>query len=208
MVGSSPVRLQKTRKLLKVVGAIALAWAGANAYVLGSVRRCRFELVDAPPREFAIVPGAGVWGTEPSPVLEDRLRCAEDLLDSGRVQRILVTGDHGTPSYDETGVMARWLVSRGVPEEKIALDHAGFRTLDSMHRAHDVFGVQSAVVCTQRVFEARAVYLARSFGIDAVGAAADRRRYLGAPWALVRESIGRPIALAERLVGHGARTTR
>lgn len=183
-------------------------WAGANAYVLGSVRALRFELDRVPPRDVAIVPGAGVWGNDPSPVLEDRLRCAEDLLDSGRVQRILVTGDHGSPDYDETDVMARWLTARGVPEEKISLDHAGFRTLDSMHRAHDVFGVTSAVVCTQRVYEGRAVFLARSFGIDAVGAAADRRKYLGAPWALVRESLGRPIALAERMVGRGARMPR
>lgn len=186
--------------------AVAAAWLVANAWVLASVRGRRFTLDAAPPRDVVIVPGAGVKGDEPSAVLEDRLRCAEALLDSGRVARVLVTGDHGSPHYDETGAMARWLEARGVPSDRILRDDAGFRTLDSMHRARAVFGVTSAVVCTQRVYGARAVFLARSFGIDAVGAAADRRAYQGAPWALVRESVGRPIALVERLIGRGARS--
>ncbi len=185
--------------------ALVAAWMGANAWVLAAVRGLRFELDVAPAREVVIVPGAGLRGDEPSAVLEDRLRCAEALLASGRVARVLVTGDHGSPSYDEPGAMTRWLVARGVPGEKIARDDAGFRTLDSMHRARAVFGVTSAIVCTQRVYGARAVFLARSFGIDAVGAAADRRPYLGAGWALVRESVGRPIALVERALGRGAR---
>lgn len=197
--------MQKVRPLVALVLVVVAAWAAANAWVLASVRGHRFELGAAPARDVAIVPGAGVRGDEPSAVLEDRLRCAEALLDSGRVSRVLVTGDHGSPTYDETGAMARWLEARGVPSEKITRDDAGFRTLDSMHRARAVFGVTSAVVCTQRVYEARAVFLARSFGIDAVGAAADRRPYLGAAWAVVRESFGRPIALAERAVGRGAR---
>ncbi len=198
--------MQKVKWLAALVAGALLAWLGANAWVLTSVRGRRFELGAAPPRDVAIVPGAGVKGDVPSAVLEDRLRCAEELLDSGRVARVLVTGDHGSPSYDETGAMARWLVARGTPDEIILRDDSGFRTLDSMHRARVVFGVTSAVVCTQRVYEARALFLASSFGIDAVGAAADRRPYQGAPWALVRESFGRPIALVERSVGRGART--
>ena len=65
--------------------------------------------------------------------------------------------------------MARWLEDRGVPGEDVFLDHAGFRTLDTMQRAARVFGVRSAVICTQAFHLPRAVWLARKAGIDAVG---------------------------------------
>jgi SanA protein len=96
-------------------------------------------------------------------------------------------------------------VARGIPASDVIEDHAGFRTMDSMHRARAVFGVHDAIVCTQAFHLPRALYLARSFGIDAVGVVADRRPYRGAVWSAVRETIARPIAFIEVRLGHGAR---
>lgn len=190
------------------LAASVLATLAPSAWMQATARSATFPTAEtAPPRTIAIVPGAGVWadGT-PSHILEDRLRCAETAYREGRVQGVLVTGDHGTTSYDETGTMARWLVARGMPKADVIEDHAGFRTMDSMHRARAVFGVRDAIVCTQAFHLPRALFLARSFGIDAVGVVADRRPYRAAAWSLVREAIARPVALVEvRLLGHGAR---
>jgi SanA protein len=61
------------------------------------------------------------------------------------------------------------LVRNEIPDSLIYLDYAGFRTLDAVVRARDVFGQTSFVVISQQFHNQRAVYLARAFGINAFG---------------------------------------
>jgi len=154
-----------------------------------------------PPRTVAIVPGARVLrdGT-PTAVLADRLEAALALHGRGAVQRILVSGDHGSSGYDEVHGMRQWLLEHGVPSEDIFLDHAGLRTLDTMERAARVFAVRDAVVCTQRFHMARALFLARRAGLDAVGLVADRRGYVAAPKDALREVAARARAFLDSYV--------
>ncbi len=181
-----------------VTAAVAFV-AATNAYVLHVGSEGTFATPeDAPPRAVAIVLGARVFrdGT-PSLVLEDRLATALDLYRLGKVRRILVTGDNGSNQYDEVTVMQRWLIARGVPPAHVQRDHAGFRTLDSMARAAQVFRVRHAVVCTQRFHLARSVFLARRYGLDVVGVEADRRAYLDARRDATREVIARAVAFSD-----------
>ena len=206
MTASNPWR--KWRRRLLLGGAITLATgtvvvAVGNIWVVSAAGSHCFEHAHAvPARKVAIVPGARVWsdGT-PSHALEDRLATALDLFRAGKVERVLVSGDHGAPEYDEPNAMRRWLVDRGVPSAAVFLDHAGFRTLDTMERARRVFGVDSAIVCTQGFHLARAVFLARNAGIDAVGLAADRRDYLNETYDGLRELLARPMALLDVAFG-------
>ena len=160
--------------------------------------------VDARPgsETIAIVPGAFVRGVVPSQTLLDRLQTALELHENGTVAKVLVSGDHGRTEYNEVGAMQHWLLSQGVPKNDIILDHAGFRTLDTMIRARKVFGVRRAVVCTQRFHLARAVFLARRAGIDAHGVAADRMRYQAHYWNQFREALARPAAVVDSYVLH------
>ena len=151
--------------------ALLCALAGAGLWVrhrvAGELYRHAAEL---PPRDVAIVLGASVYRSgRPSPVVERRLGAALELLRAGKIRSILVSGDHRPEVYDEADAMARWLLRAGVPPDHLKLDRAGARTWDSMVRAAEVFGVKSAVVCTQAFHLPRATYLARSAGIDAVG---------------------------------------
>ncbi len=186
-----------------VVLGLAISLAASSVSVASRAEGRVFELTAVPPRAVLIVPGAGVFadGT-PSAVLQDRLVCARDLYRAGRARRVLVSGDHGARSHDETSAMQRWLVAQGVPVEAIDLDHSGFRTLDTMARAARVFGVGGAIVCSQRVYLDRAVFLARAFGIDAVGAIADAREYEGRHLAAVREAVARLAAVVDVYVLH------
>lgn len=183
--------------------AVALAATGAAvAANLWIERRSRAwihaSLETVPPRTVAIVPGARVWrdGT-PSPPLQDRLQTALDLYRAGRVRKVLVSGDHHAPEYDEVNAMWRWLRERGVPPEDLFLDHAGLRTLDTMERARRVFLVEDAVVCTQAFHLPRSVFLARRAGIDAVGLVADRRTYTHARANAVREFLASAVAVLD-----------
>ncbi|MGM0575658.1 MAG: SanA/YdcF family protein [Myxococcota bacterium] len=130
-----------------------------------------------PARPVAIVPGASVHadGT-PSGALEGRLRAALSLYERGKVERILVSGVAEDLHYDEVAGMAGWLDARDVAGDDLVLDRHGVRTLDTMIRAADVFGVGAAVVCTQRYHLPRSIFLARHAGIDAAGLVADPER--------------------------------
>ena len=133
---------------------------------------------DAPRAEVAIVLGAGVHpdGT-PSPMLADRLATGVELYKLGKVRKLLLSGDHGRKEYDEVNAMLRYCLDRGVPDQDVFTDHAGFDTYDTMYRARDVFEVSDALVVTQAFHLPRAVQTARALGLDATGVVADLRPY-------------------------------
>jgi len=154
---------------------------------------------EAPPQcPVAIVLGAGVTsdGT-PSAALADRLETGVALYRSGAVDKLLLSGDHGQHTYDEVNVMRRYVLAAGLPKRDVFLDHAGFRTFDTMYRARDVFQVRRALVVTQQFHLARSVYIARTLGIEAWGCAADRRRYGSAARLAVREALARAKAVLD-----------
>lgn len=194
------------KRLFKILG-VALATlffvlGAANLWVIHSTHERIFTIDGAPERTWAIVLGARVWSSgQPSHSLEDRLQTALELYNHDKVKKILVTGDHGQKSYNEVQAMHDWLAKRGVPTADIVLDHAGFRTLDSMARATPVFGVNDAIVCTQRFHLYRALYLGDENDVDVVGVAADRRVYKAELWNQARESVARVVAMADVTTG-------
>lgn len=98
-----------------------------------------------------------------------RIDAAAELYLSGKVEFILVSGDNRHHSYNEPQTFKNDLVKEGIPEEKIYLDYAGFRTLDSMVRAKEVFGQESITVISQKFHNERAIYLAEKRGLKAIG---------------------------------------
>ena len=154
------------------LAVLALAFlVGANVWVLVSGTPRYDAVAEVPHRPIAIVFGAGVNGDQPSPALAGRLDAAVALYRAGTVPHLLVTGDNHVASYDEVTVMRTYLVDHGVPADAITRDYAGFDTYDSCARAHDVFGVDAAVLVTQDYHLARALFTCQQIGIDAVGLA-------------------------------------
>ena len=98
-----------------------------------------------------------------------RIDAAAALYHGGRVEHLIVSGSNPSRYYNEPAAMKRDLVARDVPPTSITEDYAGLRTLDSVVRAARVMGQTSYVVVSQRFHAARAVYLARAFGLDVVG---------------------------------------
>lgn len=104
-----------------------------------------------------------------NPYFYYRINAAYELYKSGKIEFILVSGDNGNKSYNEPEDMKQALIDLGIPEKVIVLDFAGFRTLDSVVRAKKVFGQGSFIVISQQFHNERAVYIARSKGIEAYG---------------------------------------
>jgi SanA protein len=187
---------------LALGGAIALIAIviGANAYILlSSSGEETANVADVPRAQVAIVPGALVKPNgQMSAMLADRVRQADALWRAGKVDRILVSGDHRTWAYDEPDTMRKALVAAGVPGRVIFEDHAGFDTWATMVRARNIFGVRDAVVVTQGFHMPRALYLADAAGIAATGLTADLHQwgYQGKK-SEVREVLSRVKAIAD-----------
>jgi len=98
-----------------------------------------------------------------------RVDAAVALYKAGKIDFILVSGDNSTVNNDEPTDFKNDLIKSGVPEEKIFLDYAGFRTLDSVVRAKEIFGQESITIISQQFHNERAIYLAEKQGILAVG---------------------------------------
>lgn len=126
----------------------------------------------------AIVFGAGLnRDRSPTPVLRDRVATAVDLYFSGKVNKILMSGDNRTLDHNEPGAMAEYAIELGVPAGDIVLDYAGRRTYDTCYRARVIFGLTSAVLVTQNFHLPRALYTCNMLGVEANGISADRRIY-------------------------------
>lgn len=98
-----------------------------------------------------------------------RLDAAITLFKSRKIEYIVISGDNGSKSYDEPTDFKNDLIQAGIPKDKIFLDYAGFRTLDSMVRIKENFGQESVIVISQQFHNERAIYLAEHFGIKAIG---------------------------------------
>lgn len=137
-----------------------------------------YQVENAPTRRVAIVFGAGLWRDgSPTPVLRDRVATAVELYFSGKVEKLLMSGDNSYVEYNEPQAMKDYAIELGVPEEDIVLDYAGRRTYDTCYRARDIFGVNSVILVTQRFHLPRALFLCNALGVQAVGVSADMRTY-------------------------------
>ena len=132
-----------------------------------------------PHAQVALVPGAAILRNgNISPVFQDRVDAALVLYKTGKVEKILVSGDNSTVAYNEVNPVQTYLIEQGVPGVDIYLDHAGFDTYNSMYRARAIFEVKSVTIVTQSFHLPRSVYIARALGIDAYGYNADSGHYL------------------------------
>lgn len=150
-----------------------------------------FSEKDSLPNTYtALVPGARVYSDSSlSLIVRDRVDKAIELYKSGKIKRILVSGDHGTQKYDEVNCMKKYLKDQGIPEEDIFTDHAGFDTYSSVVRAIKIFKVDSMIIVSQRFHLNRAVYIAQKKGLTAYGYEADKRTYSGMRSMKTREYL-------------------
>ena len=138
-----------------------------------------------------LVLGAGVNNGSPRPMLKDRLDYAVELYKKGVAPKLLMSGDHGRQEYDEVNIMKDYAINAGVPSEDIFMDHAGFSTYESIYRAKEVFLAEKIVIVTQEYHLHRALYIANSLDLEAVGYASDPREYGGQLYRDLREILAR-----------------
>ena len=199
LVGKEKSPLQYFRLFLFLLLIGALFAICTPIYMRLSTRTYTYSSVeDVPKAQVAIVPGASVLESGPSPVLRARADAAVVLYETGKVSKILVTGDNGELNHDEVTPVRKYLIAAGIPAGDIFLDHAGFDTYSSMYRARDVFDVTSAIIVTQNFHLPRALFIMRHLGIEAYGLVPDGGQ--GTPWDYLREIPASDKALLDVLI--------
>jgi SanA protein len=189
--------------ILSATGMLALFVPRLITAVYAGSRLFTVETV--PSKPVAIVFGAGLLRDgSPTPVLRDRVATAAELFFSGKVAKLLLSGDNRFIYYNEPGAMYEYARSLGVPDEALVLDYAGRSTYDTCYRAHQIFGVDEAILVTQNFHLPRALYACRVLGVNGVGVPADRRAYSLRPWVYwnIRELPATLNAMLEVHVTH------
>lgn len=170
-----------------VFGTNAYVVYTADDYILSVEQAAELENVDC-----ILVLGCGVRGDgSPSAMLNDRLQRSVELYQAGAAPKLLMSGDHGRVGYDEVDAMKTYAVNAEIAAQDVFMDHAGFSTYESMYRARDIFQTKKVIIVTQQYHLFRAVYIARSLGIDAYGVSSDYRRYVGSTSRELREVLAR-----------------
>jgi len=181
MISAIPiVTLNTTMKLIRrllrftivfVILILLSVWISNRQVNAASTGLLYTDVNEVPHNKVGLLLGTGKYLTSGylNRYYKNRIEAAVTLYKAGKIDFILVSGDNSRKDYDEPTTMKEDLIRNGIPEEKIYLDYAGFRTLDSVVRSKAIFGQQSITVISQAFHNQRALYIAQRKGIEAVG---------------------------------------
>ncbi|MCJ7696068.1 MAG: YdcF family protein [Anaerolineaceae bacterium] len=142
-------------------------------------RRNVYSLEGSPRAQVALVLGAGLsQNNTPSDPLRDRVDTAIMLYNTGKVSKLLMSGDNRFDYYNEPEAMKLYALAKGIPEDDIVLDYAGRRTYDSCYRAKAIFGIDEVIVVTQDYHLSRALFICNQLNLKASGVPSDMTDYL------------------------------
>lgn len=153
--------------ILAIITLLIVILCGSYYVVVWNAIGQTFESVDSVPRNKAGL----LLGTSPiTPqgahnfYFDNRITATEELYKSGKIDFIIASGGDYTKAQkngcDEPQAIHDSLVARGVPTDRIILDYEGTRTLNSIVKAKEVYGLNSLTLISQKYHNERAIYLA------------------------------------------------
>jgi SanA protein len=182
-----------------IIGSLLVLFY-ANTVVSAEARpRLYTDIDDIPYNEVGLLLGTSKYGPSGriNPFFEYRIRAARELLAAGKVDYLIASGDNSHRSYNEPVLMKEELVRRGVSPDRVYLDYAGFRTLDSVVRTSRVFGRGRFTIISQGFHAERALYIAAHHGLDAIAYSARDVRGASGVTTSIREYFARVKALLD-----------
>ncbi len=179
--------------LLTILSAVVLLLASTSVIEIATIGKTFSKMEDLPHNRVGLLLGTSRYNspTELNPFYSHRIEAAIALYKADKIDFLLVSGDNATMYYNEPNTIKKDLIAGGVPAERIFLDFAGFRTLDSMVRAKYVFGLERVTVISQEFHNERAIFLAQVKGLDAIGYNAEGLSGTGGFQVYLREYFAR-----------------
>jgi vancomycin permeability regulator SanA len=159
-------RIAKTIVTRGTIGSIALLLVSAGALAIaGSI-----DIIDR--ADVAVVLGNTVDPSgKPSARLQARLDKAIQLYQQGVFKNTIVSGGVGKEGFDEAVVMKQYLVTQGLPAERIYVDSQGNNTYLTAKRTAQLMSENkwhSAIAISQYFHLPRTKLALQKFGIKTV----------------------------------------
>jgi SanA protein len=189
--------------VVSLVIMIALVWSCDYVIRRSAEGRVYTHVDDIPHRHVGLLLGTSKYlgsGVN-NRYYQYRIDAALKLWQSGKVNVFVISGDNSRQDYNEPETMRNDLIAAGVDSTRIALDYAGFRTLDSVVRVKEIFSQDSITVISQRFHNERAIYLAGKHGIDAIGFNARDLEVSSGLKTQLREKFARVKVFVDQLFG-------
>jgi SanA protein len=189
--------------VVSLVIMIALVWSCDYVIRRSAEGRVYTHVDDIPHRHVGLLLGTSKYlgsGVN-NRYYQYRIDAALKLWQSGKVNVFVISGDNSRQDYNEPETMRNDLIAAGVDSTRIALDYAGFRTLDSVVRVKEIFSQDSITVISQRFHNERAIYLAGKHGIDAIGFNARDVEVSSGLKTQLREKFARVKVFVDQLFG-------
>ena len=174
---------KKAKRLLAVfLAAVILCGTyalGVNFYVILSQKKSIITLQEVEEMEnidYVLVLGCGVREDgSPSNMLFQRLKTGAEVfksLKASKDAKLLLSGDNSGESYNELAAMKKVSLENGIYEDEMTIDNIGFSTYESMYNAKNIYGAKKIIIITQPYHMFRALYIAKSLGMEAFGVTA------------------------------------
>ncbi|MCF6352498.1 MAG: YdcF family protein [Cyclobacteriaceae bacterium] len=159
--------MEKIKKLVAAILAIIIA---INVWMVVSTKNQLFTSIDdVPYNEVGLVLGTSNKNRNGGKNIffAERMLTTANLFKKGKINKVIVSGDNRSKYYNEPLMMEAALIELGVPKEKIMLDTAGFRTIESIKNVEKKFGLKKITIITQAFHGYRALYISNYFHLDA-----------------------------------------
>jgi len=182
---------------LLVIGVFILL---CNLWVVLSTKSRVYDSIDeVKSNSIGLVLGTAkkVAPTSPNPHFEHRMAAATELFLQGKVKHLLVSGDGASIYYNEPRDMTAKLVSLKVPEEAISSDNSGYRTLDSIVRAKEIYGLDEVTIISDGFHVSRALFVARKLGLNAIAFSSEPVKLKYSLKARLREYLARVLVVLD-----------
>lgn len=149
------------------------------------------DVEKVPGYDVAIVFGAGIKeNREPNDMLRDRLDTVAELYYSGKVKKMLLSGDNSDIHYNEPQVMYNYLLfEHDIRAEDLVRDYAGLRTYDTCARAKNIWKIDKAILISQGYHLSRAIFTCNNLDVKSTGFSATKYDYHGQEFYKIREIL-------------------
>jgi uncharacterized SAM-binding protein YcdF (DUF218 family) len=154
------------RLALSMITAL-LIFVGYSAYSIWAFSS-KNQLVKT---DAAVVLGAAVWGSEPSPVLRERINHAIWLYENGYVEYLIFTGGKAEgDAYAESEVARNYAIRNNVNKKDILIETKSKITEENLLYAHEVAfenNLNTFTIVSDPLHMKRAMLMAKNSGMEA-----------------------------------------
>ncbi len=191
--------MKKVARLLFIVCIILIAASfGINTWLSKTAKANLYsDIATIPYNQYALLLGTAKYDEEGKvcTYYATRLKAAIHLYKSGKVADILVSSNND--SFKNAEVMRADLIATGIPANNILLDTLGLRTLNSIERCRNVFGIQNITIVSQKKHCERALCIARYKGVSAIAYPASGKHKPFAVGVMYHEQVARFVMLLD-----------